>query len=137
MLAPALLFALAAVRPSPDALTELSKGSALYRVCQAEVRVMDQGSVRDGDGSDILNGSYCVGYMNGYMGNLHRDDAVCTGGAPVGLVVRAYVLFMDKNPNLLGEERQTGVNLALRDAFPCPVDGTVTNTAGKTSHSAL
>ena len=125
MLAPLLLLAsVTAQPPAPDAVAELSKGSALLRVCRAEVRLMDLPSVTEASQSDLLNGSYCVGYLNGFVANLTTRTRICTNGAPMGTLVRAYVGFLESNPSLLGEDRRLGLSIALYDAFPCPVPGT-------------
>ncbi len=125
MLVPLILLA-SAVTPSPaaDAVVELSKGSALYRVCRAEVRLMDLPSMTNASQSDLLNGSYCVGYLNGFVANLPRQTEICTNSAPMSALVRAYVGYLDKNPDLLGEDRRLGLGMALRDSFPCPVKQT-------------
>lgn len=122
MLAPLLLLAsVAAQPPAPNPGAELSKGSALLRVCRAEVRLMDLPSITEASQSDLLNGSYCVGYLNGFVANLTTATRICTESAPMGTLVRAYVGFLEKNPDLLGEDRRLGLRMALRDAFPCPV----------------
>lgn len=123
MLVPLLLFASAlSSPPAADPVTELSKGSALYRVCRAEVRLMDLPSLSKASQSDLLNGSYCVGYLNGFVANLPQRTSICTHSAPMGELVRAYVGFLDKNPDLLAEDRRVGLDLALREAFPCPAN---------------
>ena len=122
MLAPLLLLASAVAHaPAADAVVELSKGSALYRVCRAEIRLMDLPSINQASQSDLLNGSYCVGYLNGFVANLTTQTDICTNSAPLSALVRAYVGFLDKNPDFLGEDRRLGLGMALRDAFPCPV----------------
>lgn len=124
MLAPLFLLAsVAAQPPAPDPVAELSKGSALLRVCRAEVRLMDLPSLTEASPSDLLNGSYCVGYLNGFVANLSTATKICTDSTPMGTLVRAYVGFLDKNPDLLGEDRRLGLSMALYDAFPCPASG--------------
>ncbi len=121
MLVPLLLLAAAAAQPrATDAVTELSKGSALLRVCRAEVRLMDLPSITKASQSDLLNGSYCVGYLNGFVANLTTKTEICTNSAPMGALVRAYVDFLEKHPDLLDEDRRLGLGMALRDSFPCP-----------------
>ena len=127
MLAPLLLLAALFAQPSAtfqppaaDPVAELSKGSALYRVCQAEVRLMDLPSLDKASQSDLLNGSYCVGYMNGFVANLTTQAEICPQSAPMSELVRAYVDFIEKHTELLTEDRRLGVSLALRIAFPCP-----------------
>ena len=129
------------VLPAPprtaDAVAELSKGSGLYRVCQAEVRLMDLPSLTTATQSDLLNGSYCVGYLNGYVANLQPVKAVCPGGAATGALVRNYVNFMEKNPDLLEQDRRLGLSLALRDAYPCPVETLPGTGAPSSSQTVL
>ncbi len=142
MLAPMLLLGLASsgLHPSANAisgLSELSKGSALYRVCQAEARLMDLPSLVSAASSDLLNGSYCVGYLNGFVANLDRSAAICPQEVPIGVLVRVYVAFMAKNPDLLEKDRRMGLNLALRDAYPCPTETKPGLEASAMSRSAL
>ena len=126
MLALTLLLGLASSGlPTKDVnseLSQLSKGSALYRVCQAEVRLMDLPSLVSAASSDLLNGSYCVGYLNGFVANLNRSTAICPEEVPIGALVRVYVAFMAKNPDMLEKDKRMGLNLALRESFPCPVE---------------
>ena len=124
MLASALLLVLAGTPGTAGAVAEMSKGSALYRVCQAEVRLMDLPDLRKATQSDLLNGAYCVGYLNGYLSNLHPTAAVCTGGATTGSLVRAYVDFMAKNPGMLEQDQKIGLAMALSDAYRCRLDST-------------
>ncbi len=85
---------------------------------------MDLPSMTNASQSDLLNGSYCVGYLNGFVANLPRQTEICTNSAPMSALVRAYVGYLDKNPDLLGEDRRLGLGMALRDSFPCPVKQT-------------
>lgn len=80
---------------------------------------MDLPSVAKASQSDLLNGSYCVGYLNGFVANLTHQTAICTDNAPMSALVRAYVEFLDKNQDLLTEDRRLGLGLALKNAFPC------------------
>ncbi len=141
MLLPTLLLGLAGAGsfPAVDAVAELSKlarGAALYRVCQAEVRLMDLPSLVSADSSDLLNGSYCVGYLNGFVANLDRSAAICPQEAPIGALIRTYVGFMDKNPNMLEKDKRLGLNLALRGAYPCPAETLPAPEPGAASRSA-
>ena len=139
MLAPMLLLGLAnsGLHPSADAISELSRGSALYRVCQAEVRLMNLPSLVSAASSDLLNGSYCVGYLNGFVANLNRSAAICPQEVPIGALVRVYVAFMAKNPDMLEKDKRMGLNLALREAYPCPAEDKPGPDTTATSRSAL
>ena len=129
MLPLALWIAGSGPAPADSNPLDVSKGTALYRGCKAEVRLMDRPSLAQAPESDLLNGSYCVGYLNGYLSNLHSSDAICTHGEPIGSLVRIYVTFMEKNPHLLTEDRLLGLRSALREAFPCSINPTP-DTAG-------
>ncbi len=122
MLVPLLLLAFGSDQPrAADPVAELSKGSALYRVCQAEVRVMDLPSVNEASQSDLLDGSYCIGYLNGFTANLEQQTTICTQSAPMSSLIRAYVDFLKKHPDFLAKDRRLGLGLALEKSFPCPV----------------
>ena len=136
MLAPTLLLAFASL-PAADSVTEVSRGSGLHRACQAEVRLMELPSLTKATQSDLLNGSYCVGYVNGFVANLVPTAGVCTNAAPIGEVVRTYVSFMEKNPELLGKDRRIGISLALREAYPCPLDPAPTPSATPPTQTLL
>ena len=82
---------------------------------------MDLPSLSKASQPDLIHGSYCVGFLNGFTGNLDATNhTICTNGASMGSVVRAYVAFMDKNPSLLQEDRRIGLRLALQEAYACP-----------------
>ncbi len=117
----AALLLLGSVGPTDDASRELNKGAALYRTCRAEIRLMDLPSLAVATERDLIDGSYCVGYLNGFTGTLNVP--VCTQNAPMGTVVRAYVAYMDRYPQLLDRDRRLGVQRALQDTYPCPVKG--------------
>lgn len=96
---------------------------------------MDLPNLNQATQSDLLNGAYCVGYLNGYLSNLHPAAAVCTGGVTTGSLVRAYVGFMQKNPDMLDQDRKVGLAMALNDAYRCRVDGAP--GPGKAAESTL
>ena len=116
------LLAFAGSPPPVDAVAELSRGSGLYRVCQAEMRLMNLPSLTGATESDLLNGSYCVGYLNGYVANLQPVASACPAGTPTSSLVRTYVDYMARNPDLMDKDRRLGLGLALRDSYPCPLD---------------
>lgn len=123
MVAPALLLALLTAGGRPDATREVFKGSALFHTCQAEVRLMELPSLTTAARKDLIDGTYCVGYLNGFLANLTSvQTSICTNDASMGAVVRAYVDFMTANADLLEEDRRLGVRRALQRSFPCPVD---------------
>ena len=122
MVALALLLAVVATPRSADDPGEMTKGAALYRVCQAEVRLMDMPTLTKATQSDLLNGSYCVGYLNGFVSNLQPATTVCTNGIAIGELVRIYVAFMERNPVLMDKDRRLGLHHALHEALPCAVE---------------
>ena len=119
----ALLLATAVTGKAEDATREIVKGAALYKSCQAEVRLMELPDLSQGTEPDLIDGSFCVGFVNGFTGNLSGAKVgVCTKGASMGLVVKAYVAYMEENPKLMDEDRRIGLGMALRGAYPCPVE---------------
>ncbi len=106
---------------TPDAGKEPGKGASLLKACQAELRLMQPGALTSADAGDLVNGSYCIGYLNGFLANLTTDrNAACPNDEPMAELVRAYVSYMERNPRLLEEEKRMGLRLALQNAFPCP-----------------
>lgn len=78
-------------------------------------------SVAEAAEKDLVDGAFCVGFLSGYTGNSNGlQTGVCTDGAAVGIVVRAYIAYMERNPKLQEEDRREGLRLALQDAFACP-----------------
>ncbi|HLI78130.1 MAG TPA: Rap1a/Tai family immunity protein [Acidobacteriaceae bacterium] len=125
MLFAPLLFALATPAAHADPAPDPSKGAALLRGCQAEVRLMELPSLSSAEPIDLINGAYCVGYLNGFTAGLTpATAAICTGEDSMAALVRAYVRFMERNPKLLDEDKRVGLRLALQEAYPCPA-GTV------------
>ena len=116
-----VMFAFAVSAHSDDAAREMLKGAALYRSCQAEVRLMDLPSVKTASQADLVEGSFCVGFVHGFTGNPSGQGNTCPNGAPVGDVIRAYVAYMDRNPKLLEQDRRVGLQLSMQELYPCPV----------------
>jgi hypothetical protein len=121
MLAPLFLLALTGPLRPADTSPEISKGAALVRGCQAELRLMALPSFEGVTQGDLIQGAYCVGYLNGFTGGLDpAKAAICTHHDSMGSLVRAYVAYMEQNPHLLEEDKRVGLFLALQNAYPCP-----------------
>ena len=123
MLPQLLVLASVVAGQPPDTGATLSQGASLYHLCQAEVKLMSLPSLTAASETDVINGSYCMGYLNGFTGSLRRSDAaICTHDESMGTLVRVYVTFMEKNPQLMDQDRTLGLRMALRDAYPCPAN---------------
>ena len=120
-----------------DAAGELMRGSSLYRGCQAELRLMHLPSLAQAAESDLLNGTYCIGYVNGFVSQLRRDDAVCPAGVPTGSLVEGYVSYMDSHPELLSQDRGIGLSMALRSGFSCSASPAPTALGGSGDRTTL
>ena len=121
MVVAALLLVSVVTGKPVDATREIVKGAALYKSCQAEVRLMELPDISQATQPDLIDGSFCVGFVNGFTGNLHGTRiGVCTNGSSMGEVVKAYVAFMEKNPRLMDEDRRIGLGMALESTYPCP-----------------
>lgn len=119
-MAPFLLLLLTFHRGAPgDLLPQAARGATLLRGCQAEVRLMQLDELKQASSPDLVNGSYCVGYLNGFLAGLAPASSVCTHEQPMAAVVQAYVDYMERNPQLLDEDKRVGLRLALQSAFPC------------------
>lgn len=117
---PALLLLLTAHHGALDeALPEAARGATLLRGCQAEERLMRLDQAQQAASPDLANGSYCVGYLNGFLAGLNPASAVCPYQQPMAVVVHAYVDYMERNPQLLSEDKRVGLRAALQTAFPC------------------
>ncbi len=69
---------------------------------------------------DLINGAYCIGYLNGFTAALpSASTLICTRQESMAAMVRAYVTYMEQNPALLDEDKRVGLRLALQIAFPC------------------
>ncbi len=120
MLSSALLLLFAThTRLSSEAVPEAAKGATLLGGCQAEVRLMQRDTLQQAASPDLINGSYCVGYVSGFLAGLTPASSVCTHEQPMAAVVWAYVDYMEHNPQLLEEDKRVGLRLALEKAFPC------------------
>lgn len=88
---------------------------------------MQPDGLRTAEQADLVNGAYCVGYVNGFISNLAPGPAsICIENRPLADLVTAYVSFMDRNPKWLEEDKRVGLRLALEGAFPCPVPSGLT-----------
>jgi len=108
MLAP--LLALAMQLPSDQ-----GNGSGLYSACKAYVSFID----RTGQPSREFDEGTCIGYVSGYADS-GNDERFCASEATMGTIVRVYLAYMDKNPKLFDMPRAYGLELALRESYPCP-----------------
>ncbi len=124
MLTSFLLMFLALPGTSADVGQDTAKGASLLRGCQAELRLMEGAALSSPDQGDLLSGSYCIGYVNGFVANFELGGGrICPDGQPMGELVRAYVNYMKDHPKLLEDDKRVGLRLALQGAFPCPVSG--------------
>ncbi len=70
---------------------------------------------------DLINGAYCIGYLNGFTAGLPpQPEAICTRDESMSNMIRAYVSYMEGNPALLQEDKRVGLRMALQAAYPCP-----------------
>lgn len=120
MLLPFLL-ALVPAPATADAGGDVAKGAALLHGCQAELRLSQPEALQHAEQGDLVNGAYCVGYVNGFLANLGEPrGTICTHEQPLVEVLRSYVDFMAQNPGLLERDKRVGLRLALEHAYPCP-----------------
>ena len=116
-----LLLAALATNIGDTAGPDTTKGASLVRGCQAEVRLMQFTSLEDAPQLDLINGAYCIGYLNGFLAGLPTTPgSICTHGDSMGAMTRAYVSYMEHNPQLLDQDKRVGLRLALEQAYPCP-----------------
>ena len=122
MLVPLLALGLAVPGKAPDTTQDITKGASLLRVCKAELRLMQPDGLQTADPGDLVNGAYCVGYVNGFISNLiPARGSICADKHPLAELVEAYVRFMEQSPRSLEQDKRIGLRLALEQAFPCPV----------------
>ena len=77
-------------------------------------------SLDDAPQIDLINGAYCIGYLNGFTASLpSTPPSICTHDESMGAMVRVYVSYMERNPALLEEDKRFGLRMALEDAYPC------------------
>ncbi len=121
MLALLFLATLAGAAKAPDTPQDTAKGAALLRGCQAELRITQPDALQTAGQPDLIDGTYCVGYVTGFVANLaQRGPTVCAENLPMVQLVRAYVAYMERNPRLLDDDKRVGLRLALESSFPCP-----------------
>ena len=78
-------------------------------------------SLEDAPQIDLINGAYCLGYLNGFIASLpSTPSSICTHEESIAAMVRAYVTYMERNPPLLEEDKRVGLRIALEVAYPCP-----------------
>lgn len=119
MLAPHLFLLLVATHLPADASQDPAKGSSLLHGCQAERRLMNLPSLDEAPAMDLIDGAYCIGYLNGFLAGL-SPASICTGQESMGALVNAYVDYMETHPELQDQDKRTGLRLALQNAYPCP-----------------
>ena len=120
MLAPTLLLLLtAATHLSADTAPDPAKGATLLHGCQAELRLLNLPSLDQAPPIDLIDGAYCIGYLNGFLAGL-SPASVCTRQQTMAALVTAYVHYMETHPELEDQDKRTGLRLALQNAYPCP-----------------
>lgn len=81
---------------------------------------MELGSLADASEADLINGAYCIGYLNGFAANLTSGRTTnCAPEGSMGQMVRFYVRYMEKNPSLLDMDKRVGLRKALEESFAC------------------
>jgi len=117
MLAPILMLALAVpsqVAPKDNPL----EGAYLFHACQAAIQEMDHSS---DDSANTYQAAICMFYIQGFMdGQDAAGKGACWMNASYETIIKAYVAYMEKHPNVKHMDRRVGVMLALGSAFPCP-----------------
>jgi hypothetical protein len=112
------LLAIALSLPAPQAAPSNLLGSALYRNCKADVRMMD--SPTGGENADIDPANACIEYVSGFVDAFAVTHQICPPeSASRGTIIRIYVAYMDKYPKLFDEDRAMGLWGALITAYPC------------------
>ena len=107
------LLTLALYLPATD-----SMGSALYRDCKADIRVMD--SSTGGESSDLNPAEDCIQYVAGFTDALTISHQICPpDGVSRATLIRIYIAYMDKYPKLFDQDRAMGLWGALAGAYPC------------------
>jgi hypothetical protein len=116
----ASVFLVLAAHSAADVPLDPARGSSLMRGCQAEMRLMALPTLEDAPPLDLINGAYCIGYLNGFVAALPSANAsICTKGASMGELVRSYVEYMQRNALMQDEDKRLGLRLALEAAYPC------------------
>jgi hypothetical protein len=119
MLAP-LLLVLTAALPTVSGLPDPAMGGSLLRGCQAEMRLMALPTLEEAPPLDLINGAYCIGYLNGFLAALpSAKTVICPNQVPMGDLVRSYVEYMQRNPPMQDQDKRVGLRLALQSAYPC------------------
>jgi len=91
-------------------------GSGLYAACKAWVAFIDK-TAQERNPSEEM---FCIGYVSGFSDSA-TGEHFCASDATMGTIVRVYLAYMDKNPKMFDLPRGIGLELALRESYPCPV----------------
>ena len=111
MIAPILALAL-------QTSADMNRGSALYAQCKIFVTMADTSQMNGT--TPMLDAGTCLGYLSGFADAGTVAGSFCVKGT-TGTLARVYIAYMDKHPTLFDSDREVGVGLALKDAYPCPV----------------
>jgi Rap1a immunity proteins len=107
------------VPPQTFGQPDMSKGAALYHACQTAIRVHDPPAAASAD--DHYFAGTCDIYVSGFVDAGLLSHLFCPSGVSAGTMIKAYVAYIGKNPQLLDQHKAIGLAAALRDAYPCPV----------------
>jgi len=95
------------------------QGAYLFHACKAATRQMDH---PDDPSANTVEAVVCISYFEGFIdGKSATGHGPCLGSASYEAVVRVYVAYMEKHPEVMNKDNRVGVILALGGAYPCPM----------------
>ena len=106
------------LRPESTPFKQFKKGDALFKTCQAAIRIQDKVPVA----GDVQNGAICGAYLLGFIDALDpRPFNICLPNPTFETIARVYVAYLEKNPKHMDSPISEVLLRSLIDAYPCPV----------------
>ena len=96
---------------------QFNKGSDLTRDCKAWLALTDES--RELKEDEVYGAGACQGYIDGLTAGLISMRSSCPEGATLGTLIRVYLVFIDKHPQLLDASANAGFFGAMKESYPC------------------
>lgn len=100
-------------RPAGDS----ERGASLYRSCLAAIRLDE--STTQAPPVEIQAAAECANYVDGFVAGTSASGTVCKGTASNGTLIRRYLAYMQKAPQLMDEAKPVGLYIFLSGVYPC------------------
>ena len=102
----------------PLAQPNPSRNSFLVYACHATVRLQEAHAPAPNDEATRLEIA-CVTYIQGFADSAALTQGLCVKGVSIGTLTKEYLVYMERHPQLLDQNKALGLAASIREAHPC------------------